>query len=214
MRCEATQHERTESVPVVHKPYHVDILGAPFKVVLNNGVTFKIDEKTGEETVSIPDTIGLINAVVRARVRHIRKLNGEELRFIRKAIGVRAKSLAELLDISPENYSRCENGDKLLSNQSEKTLRLFAYVATFYSDPETELPAKNQIAPSKDDVPPEMAKEAANFIKWLLSLRISSVYPNEELCFEFWRGRHQAGVGQDNDGDDGKWSGGGDRLAA
>ena len=57
---------------------------------------------------------------------------------------------------------------------------------------------------------PEMAKEAANFIKWLLSLRISSVYPNEELCFEFWRaGSASAGVGQDNDGDDGKWSGGG-----
>jgi transcriptional regulator with XRE-family HTH domain len=208
------QHERTGSVPVVHKPYHVDTLGAPFKVVLNNGVTFGIDEKTGEETVSIPDTIGLINAVVRKRVQHTRKLNGEELRFIRKAIGVRAKSLAELLDISPEHYSRCENGDKLMSSQSEKTLRLFAYVATFYSDPETELLAKNQIVPSTDDVPPEMAKEAANFIKWFLSLKIRSVYPNEELCFEFWRGRHQAGVSEDNDGDDDKWSGGDCRIAA
>ena len=208
------QHERIGSVPVVHKPYHVDTLGAPFKVVLNSGVTFGIDEKTGEETVSIPDTIGLINAVVRKRVQHTRKLNGEELRFIRKAIGVRAKSLAELLDISPEHYSRCENGDKLMSNQSEKTLRLFAYVATFYSDPETELLAKNQVVPSTDDVPPEMAKEAANFIRWFLSLKIRSVYPNEELCFEFWRRRHQAGASEDNGGDDDKWSGGDSRIAA
>lgn len=114
------QHERTGSVPVVHKPYHVDTLGAPFKVVLNSGVTFGIDKDTGEETVSIPDTIGLINAVVRARVQHERKLNGEELRFIRKAINVRAKSLAELLDITPEHYSRCEGGDKICQIRAKR----------------------------------------------------------------------------------------------
>ncbi len=209
------QHERTGSVPVVHKPYHVDTLGAPFKVVLNSGVTFGIDKDTGEETVSIPDTIGLINAVVRARVQHERKLNGEELRFIRKAINVRAKSLAELLDITPEHYSRCEGGDKILSNQSEKTLRLFAYVATFYSDPETELLARNKLVPSTEDIPPEMVKESAKFIKWFLSLKIRSVYPSEELCLEFSRKKRQDGVGGDNgNGGDEKWSGGDDRLAA
>jgi len=38
--------------------------------------------------------------------------NGETFRFMRKAIGMRAVDLAELLDVAPETLSRWENGQR------------------------------------------------------------------------------------------------------
>src|SRR6266851_2551895 len=102
------RHNRA-SVRVVPQ-YEIDTLGAPFKVTLWGCVTLGIDPATAEEKINVPDVVGLINAVVRARVNHPRKLNGEELKFIRHALGVKAKVLAHFLDMSPEHLSRCEAG--------------------------------------------------------------------------------------------------------
>lgn len=202
------QHERTGSVPVVKAPYHVDTLGAPFKVVLHNGVTREIDQETGKETVMIKDTIGLINAVVRSRVCHPRKLSGEEIKFIRKAIGVRSKVLAEFLDMTPEHFSRCEAGAKVMSVQSEKQFRMTAYLASFLENPSSLFVRNAPVATAKP--PKKVMKSAVAFFKWFQSLKIESVFDAEdELSFDFSRRRECAG---DCD-DDGDWSGD-DSLAA
>lgn len=182
------QHERAGSVQVAL--YHYDTLGAPFKVLLKNGVTVSVDEKTGEQIVAVTDTIGLINAVVRARVSHPLKLNGAELKFIRKSIGVKAVSIAKMLDMSPEHYSRCEGGKQPMSNQSEKVLRMFSYVATLCPDPETELLGRDKISEEKCELPEDAMKKTAKFVARFLSMQIQPVFDaGEELCFEFCRGR-------------------------
>lgn len=200
------QHERRGSVPVVHDPYHMDTLGAPFKVILKNGVTFGVDEKTGDQTVSIPDTIGLINAVVRARVCHPRKLNGAEIKFLRKSIGVRAKIIAKFLDMTPEHLSRCESGMKPMTNLSERTFRLFAFLASFCDEAESLLGDDLQNHESSRETPDDVIKGAARFVKYFLSLKINAAYSAEELCLEFCR-KSADGERCGDDGDDDNWSG-------
>src|SRR4051812_18881030 len=98
MAMKMMQHDRSGNARVVQQ-YEVDTLGAPFKVTLWDCVSLSIDAKTGGEKVHIPDLVGLIKSVVRARVSHPRKLNGAELKFVRNALGVRANLLAEFLDM-------------------------------------------------------------------------------------------------------------------
>src|SRR5689334_6577887 len=99
-----TQHEQVTDVRVVHE-YNMDTLGAPFRITLIDAVKVWFD-LNGEENIDVPDPVGLINAVVRSRVEHARKLNGKEIAFIRKSLGVRSKVLADFLGISPEHLSR------------------------------------------------------------------------------------------------------------
>jgi DNA-binding transcriptional regulator YiaG len=195
------QHERARSVPVVQGPYCVDTLGAPFKVILNNGVTLGIDQETGEETVTIQDTIGLINAVVRSRVCHPRKLSGEEIKFLRKAIGVRAKAIAEFLDMTPEHFSRCESDVKTMSVQSEKLFRMTAYVASFLENPAAIFVKNAPVTPTKPSE--KSVKSAVELLRWFQSLKIEVVFnPADEIVFEFSRVR-----GCDDAHDEGNWAG-------
>jgi len=178
------QHKRH-----VVERYEIDTLGAPFKVVLLNAVTFNIDPKTGEEKINVPDVNGLIGAVVRARVSHPRKLNGKEIRFIRNALGMKANQICKFLDMTPEHFSRCEKGTKVMAILSEKMFRLFAHVATYFPDPQdlvdvlngkTEL--SNTDVTRKAKKPEEMASK---FVEQFLTMKILPAFDTaEELGFE------------------------------
>lgn len=63
--------------------------------------------------------------LARARALEPRKLSGEELRFMRKAMGMKAKDMAKSLGITSEYLSRCENGKKTMSETTEKLFRLY-----------------------------------------------------------------------------------------
>jgi DNA-binding XRE family transcriptional regulator len=71
----------------------------------------------------IPDMPGLVAAVSVARAKEPTKLNGREIRFLRKAIGFTAKELASDLDVSEETVSRWENGHLAIGNSVERILR-------------------------------------------------------------------------------------------
>lgn len=71
----------------------------------------------------IPDMPGLVAAVSVARAKEPLKLNGQEIRFLRKAIGLTAKELAGDLDVSEETVSRWENGHLAIGNSVERILR-------------------------------------------------------------------------------------------
>jgi DNA-binding transcriptional regulator YiaG len=101
-------------------------LGAPFKVVLKDSVKVVSDSETGELiSYTIPDPDGLLRVVTLARVLHSRKLSGADIRFLRKAIGVKQKDLAKAIEISPEHLSKVEAGSLPLGPGSEKLLRIF-----------------------------------------------------------------------------------------
>src|SRR5688572_21190760 len=113
--------------------YQADLLGAPFPVVLLNAVEEHWCTSCNKklETV-IPDLTGLLQAVAMTRAGIPRKLNGAEIKFLRHAVGMKAKQFAKKLEMSAENLSRVENGTKPLGPQSEKLLRF--YVLTRFID--------------------------------------------------------------------------------
>jgi transcriptional regulator with XRE-family HTH domain len=182
-----TQHERR-----VVERYEIDTLGAPFKVTLLDFVTFGVDRKTGDEKINVPDVAGLIGAVVRARVSHPRKLNGKEIRFVRNALGLKANQVAKFLGMGPEHFSRCEAGTKVMALMSEKMFRLFAFLATYFPDPQEMLAqildgraTLEKGLETKAKRPDEMAKK---FMEQFLIIKIQPAFDStEELHFEFRR---------------------------
>lgn len=183
------KHMRGQGARVVHK-YAVDTLGAPFKVVVVDCVSLHVDAETGQETVQIPDLVGLINAVVRTRACHPRKLSGPDIKFIRKSLGMRSKPLAEFLDMSPEHFSRCESGQKVMSTSNERIFRLMACVSSFLPNP-SAIFRESALEEAEQKSSPEKKKRAGDFVRSFLSIKIQSVYDAEKpLCFEFSRNTH------------------------
>jgi hypothetical protein len=187
-----TRHERFDKKARVELRYEADTLGAPFKVVVLNCVTKKVDPETGKTLTTIPDLAGLIKAVVRARVIHARKLNGSELKFLRNALGIKANVIADFFDMSPEHLSRCEAGTKVMSTSSEKYYRLMMFISSFHPDPSELLSeAKNgdEISENIEKKIKKPAELAKKFMAQFLTMKIESAYDvDKELCFEFKRG--------------------------
>lgn len=119
-----------QNVGAVLPEYAMDNLGTSFKVVLINSVQIAHGENGRE--VFIPDYQGLMKKIAVTRAAHPLKLRSGDIRFLRKTLGLRAKVLAEKLDISPEHLSRCEAGDKTLSSNSEKVLRSLVLLEAVY----------------------------------------------------------------------------------
>ena len=106
-------------------------LGAPFKVILEHAVKVEACNKCGTKLGTfVPDMEGLFYAVVFARALEPRKLSGDEIRFMRKAMGWKAKDLATRLGVSPEHFSRCENNKKIMDKATEKLFRLYCLLKT------------------------------------------------------------------------------------
>jgi transcriptional regulator with XRE-family HTH domain len=111
--------------------YEADGLGAPFKVVLEHAVKVGKCAKCGNVLGTyIPDMKGLFHAVVFSRALEPRKLSGPEVRFMRKAMGWKAKDLAKHLGISAEYLSHCESGRKAMALTTEKLFRIYALLRT------------------------------------------------------------------------------------
>jgi DNA-binding transcriptional regulator YiaG len=77
----------------------------------------------------VPDEAGLEAAMAIARVMDDHKLNGQEIKFLRRAIGLKAVDLANFLDVAPETLSRWENAKEPISTNAERVLRLKVYDA-------------------------------------------------------------------------------------
>ena len=96
--------------------------GMGIPVILLNSVS-RVTHKEQSGNV-IPDITGLEAAMAVARVMIDRKLNGKEIKFLRRSLGTKAKDLAAFLDVSPETLSRWENGMAAISINAERVLRL------------------------------------------------------------------------------------------
>lgn len=78
----------------------------------------------GESAILIPNLSGLTAAVAIARVQEAVKLNGREIRFLRKSLGMTARVLGDKIGIAPETVSRWEADKLVVSPQNEMLLRL------------------------------------------------------------------------------------------
>lgn len=73
--------------------------------------------------VDIPDRPGLLTAVAVARCKEHLKLNGQEIKFLRKAMGFTASELAAKNKVSEETISRWENDRLTINSHAERILR-------------------------------------------------------------------------------------------
>ncbi|HXR34396.1 MAG TPA: hypothetical protein VN754_00500 [Candidatus Binataceae bacterium] len=107
------------------KEYHDDgLIGLPGVVVLDAARKY-ICEDCGEENgISIPDEEGLEAAAAVARAGIPIPLRGREIRFLRGALGLTARQLAQFLPATEESVSRWENDKHPMGAQNEKILRL------------------------------------------------------------------------------------------
>lgn len=109
------------------------LLGAPFPVTLTGGVKEKYCNQCGATKGHLlKDPLQLIAMVAVLRACNDMKLNGSEVRFLRKSMSYKAKHLAEKLDLAPAHLSRIENDKVPMSLVYEKLLR--AAVCLHYID--------------------------------------------------------------------------------
>lgn len=106
--------------------YNYNLAGIPLR--LFDAVTISQcdcnQEGCNESTEpDIPNHQGLVAAAATLRSVIPVKLCGTEIKFLRKAIELPAKRLAQLLDVTPETVSRWENDKAPISTSSEKLLR-------------------------------------------------------------------------------------------
>lgn len=118
------QHGGQENTHVVSQ-FEATDLGTPFKVFLHNSVKVETDAKGSIKKYTIPDLEGLLRVVAMSRLLHPRKLTGGDIRFLRKAAGLRQKDLAHKIDLRAETLSRVEADEQAISPQSEKLLRVY-----------------------------------------------------------------------------------------
>lgn len=107
-----------------------DGLGLPYPVILLDGAEEEIDDRTGEQVgISIPNMEGLIAAVAIARSLHPLRLDGSEVRFIRRAIGMSAADFAAALTLDAATLSRWENNRQTVGEWADKQVRFYAVTA-------------------------------------------------------------------------------------
>jgi putative zinc finger/helix-turn-helix YgiT family protein len=100
--------------------YRFDEIGLP--VTLKNVELVKCDECGTIEPI-IPNMNGLMHAVALAVITQERAMSGEEIRFLRKYLGLSTAQFMKLLHINQSTLSRWENGETV-GPQSDRLIRL------------------------------------------------------------------------------------------
>ena len=125
MKCSECGHEIDRMTPVPR--YEYAQLGVP--VMLLNAVSEARCSNCGTtESTLIPNLNGLIASAAVERVSIPIRLNGQEIRFLRKALNLSGLELAEILGVRNELISRCENDAEPLGPHLERNFRSFVFL--------------------------------------------------------------------------------------
>jgi DNA-binding transcriptional regulator YiaG len=74
--------------------------------------------------VEIPAIEELMGAIASAIVTKTSPMAGVEVQFLRKRLGIKATDFAAMIDASPEQLSRWENGHNALSGSMDRYIRI------------------------------------------------------------------------------------------
>jgi putative zinc finger/helix-turn-helix YgiT family protein len=104
--------------------YKYDASGLP-GIVLLDVETTKCPE-CGEREVHIPNIEGLHRALALTIVRKKERLTPDEIRFLRKYLGLSSVDFAEHIGVSAETVSRWEQGRTTMGQTADRFLRWLA----------------------------------------------------------------------------------------
>ena len=180
------QHREGDVAHVVDQFEATDI-GAPFKVILRECVKVATDSQSGEIiSYTIPDPDGLVRTVAIARIFHSRKLSGKEIKFLRKAGGVKQKDLAKAISVTPEHLCKCEGDALPLSPAIENLLRIFLLKSIV-----------NLHKMKDEDIKNKLSQLIDKLFDQLESVCVFD--PKDELIFQFSRATSSIGAANSND---------------
>jgi DNA-binding transcriptional regulator YiaG len=88
------------------------------------GVKYWICAHCNRQAAEIPALEQLMSVIAKTVVMKPALLNGEEIRFLRKRAGKKATDFAELINKTPEHFSKLENDQLPLQEDTDKLIRL------------------------------------------------------------------------------------------
>jgi putative zinc finger/helix-turn-helix YgiT family protein len=117
--CKTRASERRASID---QPYR--FLDSGLSNVYLAGIKYWVCEECGKQAAEIPALEQLMSVMAKSVVMKAALLNGEEIRFLRKRIGKKAADFAELINKTPEHFSKLENDQLPLPEETDKLIRL------------------------------------------------------------------------------------------
>ena len=117
MKC----HECNSEMAEVREDYHYLESGLD-NVYLTNICVYKCD--CGESFASIPAVIKLNGMIGRSIAKKKSRLNGKEIKFLRKNVGLNANALAEYIGVDKSTVSRWETGKQQIDKSHDRIVRI------------------------------------------------------------------------------------------
>jgi putative zinc finger/helix-turn-helix YgiT family protein len=96
-------------------------------VVLDHMPVYECD--CGEQVVGLPNVERLHALIFEKLLTKGGRLRGEEIRFLRKWMGVKGVDFAKMVKVDPTTLSKWESGDQSISKEHDQLIR-FAIVVT------------------------------------------------------------------------------------
>jgi putative zinc finger/helix-turn-helix YgiT family protein len=84
--------------------------------------------KCNTETPELPNIKTLHLCIALEIIENHRKLTGEEIKYLRKNLGMKSKALAAKLGYEPEVFSKYENNKSPIGDHGDRSLRLWFLV--------------------------------------------------------------------------------------
>lgn len=187
----------TSTTQSIVPEYVADKLGAPFQIVLSKSVRQEVNADGEIVKTTIPNPRGLLHQVAITRLIHPRKLTGKDIKFVRKALSIKAKELADMISVSAEHLSRCEADKAVLSPGIEKFLRLSVLVDTL------KLPEGiEKHCEESENAMRQLSKFSKSFQRLqdsIRSMQIEAVYNTEEPLILYFFVNDKSSAGCDDD---------------
>ena len=104
------------------KPYR--FLDSGLSNIYLVGIRYWVCKNCGKQSAEIPALGQLLSVMAKSVVMKPGLLNGEEIRFLRKRVGKKAADFADLVNKTPEHFSKLENDQLPLQEDTDKLIRL------------------------------------------------------------------------------------------
>lgn len=116
--CNARAKEFTATA---EKPYRYVDSGLSNVYLI--GIKYRVCGTCRQQSAEIPAVEQLFSTIAEAIVMKSGRLTGEEIRFLRKHLGKRAADFASLINKTPEHYSKLENDQLPVPEDTDKLIR-------------------------------------------------------------------------------------------